>query len=160
MEARIDFKKAMPEVRKIYEAMLGVEGALNAGPLTTKLLDLVRMRASQINGCAYCLDMHSKELRAHGETEQRIFCLEGWKECPFYSDKERAALAWTEAVTLLTKDYVPDEVYEKVRKQFTETELVYLTAAIGAINFWNRLNVSLRTVAGSYQSNQSQKSSG
>jgi len=160
MEARIDFKKVMHDVRKVYEAMLGVEGALNAGPLPTKLLDLVRMRASQINGCAYCLDMHSKELRAHGETEQRIYCLNGWEECPFYSDKERAALAWTEAVTLVTEGHVPDEVYEKVRKQFTDIELVYLTAAIGAINLWNRLNVGLRTVAGGYQPNQSQKSSG
>ena len=139
--------------------MLAVENAINAGSLSVSLLDLVRMRASQINGCAYCLDMHSKDLRAHGESEQRIYCLAGWEECPFYSEQERAALAWTEAVTLLTEGHVPGEVYEKVRKQFTETELVYLTSAIAAINFWNRLNVSFRTVAGSYQPPSASKNS-
>jgi AhpD family alkylhydroperoxidase len=161
MEARIDFKKVIPEARKLYEAMLGVESAINGGGLDIALLDLVRMRASQINGCAYCLDMHSKDLRALGEPEQRIYCLPAWEESPFYSAKEKAALAWTEAVTLLTEGHVPDEVYEKVRTQFSESEIVYLTAAIGAINLWNRLNVSLRTVPGSYQSpHASRKSDG
>jgi AhpD family alkylhydroperoxidase len=151
MEPRIDFRKALRETHQVYNAMLGVESAINAGSLNASLLDLVRMRASQINGCAYCLDMHSKDLRAHGETEQRIYCLEAWDETPFYSEKERAALAWTEAVTRLTQGHVPDEVYETVRRQFTESEIVYLTAAIAAINFWNRLNVSFRTVPGNYR---------
>jgi AhpD family alkylhydroperoxidase len=131
--------------------MLAVEAAINAGGLESSLLNLVRMRASQINGCAYCLDMHSKDLRAAGETEQRICCLEAWRETPFYSEPERAALAWTEAVTDLSHGHVADEVYEQVRQQFTETELIYLTAAIAAINFWNRLNISFRTVPGTYK---------
>jgi AhpD family alkylhydroperoxidase len=151
MKPRIDLRKQTPKVRKIVEAMLGVEGAINAGGLEAGLLNLVRMRASQINGCAYCLDMHSKELRAAGETEQRIYCLNAWEETPFFNDQERAALAWTEAVTDLRDGHVSDQVYEHVRGHFTEEELEVLTAAIAAINLWNRLNISLRTVPGSYR---------
>jgi AhpD family alkylhydroperoxidase len=131
--------------------MLGVENTINAAGLDGSLLNLVRMRASQINGCAYCLDMHAKDLLSAGETEQRIYCLEAWRETPFYTERERAALAWTEAVTDLSRGHVADEVYEQARQQFAETELVYLTAAIAAINFWNRLNISFRTVPGTYQ---------
>ncbi|MFO0966637.1 MAG: carboxymuconolactone decarboxylase family protein [Gemmataceae bacterium] len=151
MKPRAELRNASPKVRKVYEAMIGVEGAINAGGLERSLLDLVRMRASQINGCAYCLDMHSKDLRAQGETEQRLYSLDAWTETPFFSDRERAALTWAEAVTNLSAGHVSDEVYEKVRDQFTEEELELLTAAIAGINFWNRLNVSFRTVPGDYR---------
>jgi len=119
--------------------------------LDHSLLELVKLRASQINGCAHCIDMHTKELRADGESEQRLYLLNAWRESPFYSDRERAALAWTEAVTLVADTQVPDEVYEEVRKQFTEEELVNLTLALVAINGANRLNIAFRTVPGSYQ---------
>ncbi len=150
MEARIELRKVSPKVRKVYQAMIGVENAIQAGGLESSLLNLVRMRASQINGCAYCLDMHAKDLRAAGETEQRIYSLDAWRETPYYNARERAALAWAEAVTELGDGHVSDEVYEQVRQQFTEEEIALLTAAIAAINFWNRLNVSLRTVPGGY----------
>jgi AhpD family alkylhydroperoxidase len=119
--------------------------------LEEPLLDLINLRASQINGCAYCLDMHWKDLRAIGENEQRLYSLDAWRESPFYSDRERAALEWTEAVTLITNGHVPDEVYEEVRPHFSEKELSDLTLAIVAINGWNRLNISARTVPGAYQ---------
>ena len=119
--------------------------------LDHSLLELVKLRASQINGCAHCIDMHTKELRADGESEQRLYLLNAWRESPFYSDRERAALAWTEAVTLVADTQVPDEVYEEVRKQFTEEELVNLTLALVAINGANRLNIAFRTVPGSNQ---------
>jgi len=119
--------------------------------LDHSLLELVKLRASQINGCAHCIDMHTKELRADGESEQRLYLLDAWRESPFYSDRERAALAWTEAVTLVADDHVPDEVYDEARKQFTEEELVNLTLALVAINAANRLNIAFRTVPGSYQ---------
>ena len=151
MEARVDLRKASSKVRKVYEAMLGVENAIKAGGLETSLLDLARMRASQINGCAYCLDMHAKDLRAAGESEQRIYSLDAWRETPFYNAREQAALAWAEAVTDISDGHAPDEVYEQVRQQFTEEEVELLTAAIAAINFWNRLNISLRTVPGDYR---------
>jgi AhpD family alkylhydroperoxidase len=109
------------------------------------------MRVSQINGCAFCLDMHSKDLRAAGETEQRLYLLSAWREVSFYTEKERAALEWAEAVTLLTNREVPDEVYEIARAQFSEEELIDLTLAVAAINSWNRINVSFRTPAGGYQ---------
>jgi len=117
------------------------------------LQDLVKIRASQINGCAYCIDMHTKDARARGETEQRIYELSAWRETPFYTDRERAALAWTEAVTLVSQTHVPDEVYEEVRGHFTEEELVNLTMVIVTINGYNRLAVSFRQVPGTYQSN-------
>src|SRR5205823_10591156 len=110
-----------------------------------KLLDLVRMRASQINGCAYCLDMHSKDARANGETEQRLYGLDAWRETPYYSARERAALEWTEALTLVSESHVPDEVYEGVREQFSEEELGHLSLAIVGINGWNRLTIAART---------------
>jgi AhpD family alkylhydroperoxidase len=119
--------------------------------LEKQLLELAKLRASQINGCAYCVDMHSKDLRALGETEQRLYAVVVWREAPFFSNRERAALAWTEAVTLVSETGVPDNVYENARSQFSEKELVDLTMAIIAINGWNRLAVSFRAIAGSYQ---------
>ncbi len=149
MEPRIDYRSAAP--KEALQAMYGLEQAVRKSGLETKLLELVRMRASQINGCAYCLDMHSKDARAEGETEQRLYALNAWRETPFYTDRERAALEWTEAVTLVSRDQVPDDVYERVRKQFSEAELVMLTLAVVAINGWNRLAISFRAVPGTYQ---------
>src|SRR5512141_3139370 len=118
-------------------AMLGLQREVEAGGLEHTLLELVKIRASQINGCAYCIDMHTKDARAIGETEQRIYALNAWRETPFYSDKERAALEWAEAVTLVANTHVPDEVYERVRQHFEEQEIVALTFALVAINGWN-----------------------
>lgn len=134
--------------------MMGLEKYLHGSGMDSKLLDLVRMRVSQINGCAYCLDMHSKELRAAGETEQRLYQLDAWRETPFFNDKERAALAWAETVTLLPDRSVPDEVFEQARAHFSEQELVDLTLAVVAINGWNRLNIAFRTAPGSYRAGQ------
>ena len=147
MKARIDLMHVNPGV---VQSLLGLERQVSKARFDRKLLDLVRMRASQINGCAYCLDMHSKDARANGETEQRLYGLEAWRETPYYSSRERAALEWTEALTLVSETRVPDEVYERVREQFPEDELVHLSLAIVAINGWNRLNVSARTVPGDY----------
>ena len=148
MEPRISYGKVAPGA---YKAMMGLETYTNNCGLERSLLDLVRLRASQINGCAYCIDMHSKDLRAEGESEQRLYLLHAWRESPFYTDRERAALAWTEAVTLVTNGHAPNDVYEQARQQFSEEELVNLTLAIVAINGWNRLNISFRAVPGSYQ---------
>ena len=148
MKARLDFRKASPQGEK---AMVGLHMFVRNCGLDHSLLELVKLRASQINGCAHCIDMHTKELRADGESEQRLYLLNAWRESPFYSDRERAALAWTEAVTLVANDHVPDEVYDEARKQFTEEELVNLTLALVAINAANRLNIAFRTVPGSYQ---------
>ena len=149
MEHRIDSSKADP---KAIHAMLGLEHYIHESGLEGSLLELVKMRASQINGCAYCLDMHSKDARAAGETEQRLYVLNAWREAPFYSDRERAALAWTEAVTLISVGGVSDELFATTREQFSESELVALTMAIVAINGWNRLAISLRgSEVGSYQ---------
>lgn len=145
---RINFKELVPGA---YRAMLALETYVHQTGLETSLLELVKMRASQINGCAYCLDMHSKDARAAGETEHRLYLLSAWREAPFYSDRERAALAWTEAVTLVSDTHVPDEVYEFARRRFSEVELVNLTMAIVAINGWNRLEISFRGIAGSYK---------
>src|SRR5499426_408217 len=147
MDARINLRHVNPGV---MQAMLGLERQVRAGGLDGKLLDLVRMRASQINGCACCLDIHSKDARANGETEQRLYGLNAWRETPYYSPRERAALEWTEALTLVAETHAPDDVYERVREQFSEDELVHLTLAIVAINGWNRLNVAARTVPGDY----------
>ena len=147
MKARIDLMHVNPGV---VQAMLGLERQIRKGGLDNRLLDLVRMRTSQINGCAYCLDMHSKDARAAGETEQRLYGLNAWRETPYYSERERAALEWTEAVTLVATGHAPDEVFERVREQFSEDELVHLTLAIVAINGWNRLNIAARTVPGDY----------
>jgi AhpD family alkylhydroperoxidase len=132
-------------------AMFGLEEYLAKCGLEPSLLHLLKFRVSQINGCAYCLDMHSKDLRAGGETEQRLYLLDAWRESPFYTERERAALAWAEAVTLITEGHVPDEVYELARAQFSEEELVNLTLAVVTINGWNRLNIAFRTTPGSYQ---------
>ena len=147
MKARIDLMHVNPG---IIQSMLGLERQVHQARFDSKLLDLVRMRASQINGCAYCLDMHSKDARANGETEQRLYGLEAWRETPYYSERERAALEWTEALTLVAGAGVPDDVYERVREQFSENELVHLSLAIVAINGWNRLNVAARTIPGDY----------
>ena len=147
MKARIDFMHVNPG---IIQAMLGLERQIHKAGFDSTLVDLVRMRASQINGCAYCLDMHSKDARANGETEQRLHGLVAWRETPYFSARERAALEWTEALTLVAETHVPDDVYERVREQFTEDELVHLSLAIVAINGWNRLNVAARTVPGDY----------
>jgi len=147
MKARIDLMQVNPGVMK---AMLGLERQVRQAGLDQGLLDLVRMRASQINGCAYCLDMHSKDARAKGETEQRLYSLEAWRETPYYSARERAALEWTEALTLVADTRVPDDVYERVREQFSEDEMLHLSLAIVAINGWNRLNIAARTVPGDY----------
>jgi AhpD family alkylhydroperoxidase len=133
------------------QAMRGLEDYVHSTDLEPSLLELVKMRASQINGCAYCLDMHSKDARAAGESEQRLYTLTAWRETPFFSERERAALAWTEAVTLISVDQVPDAVFEQAREQFSEQELVNLTMAIIAINGWNRLAISFRTVPGTYK---------
>jgi AhpD family alkylhydroperoxidase len=147
MKARIDVMHVNPG---IIHAMLGLERQVQKAGLDSKLLDLVRMRASQINGCAYCLDMHSKDARAAGETEQRLYGLEAWRETPYYSARERAALEWTEALTLVAQTHAPDDVYERVRAQFSEDELIHLTLAIVAIYGWNRINIAARTVPGDY----------
>ena len=133
------------------QAMFGLENYLAACGLEASLLHLLKFRVSQINGCAYCLDMHSKDLRAAGEIEQRLYVLDAWRESPFYTERERAALAWAEAVTLVTEGHVPDEVYEQARAQFGEEELVNLTLAVVAINSWNRLSIAFRVTPGSYQ---------
>jgi len=147
METRIDPRKTAPEV---YRAMLALESAVKSSDLDSKLLDLIRLRASQVNGCAYCIDMHSKDLRAAGEREERIYLLEAWREAPFYSDRERAALAWTEAITLIAEGHAPDEVYDEVRRHFSDNELANLTLAIVTINGWNRFGIAFRAPAGHY----------
>jgi AhpD family alkylhydroperoxidase len=147
MKARIDLMRVNPGV---IQAMLGLERQVRKAGLDRKLLDLVRMRASQINHCAYCLDMHSKDARANGETEQRLYGLNAWRDTPYYSPRERAALEWTEALTLVAEEEVSDEVYERVREHFSEDEIVHLSLAIVAINGFNRLNAAARTVPGDY----------
>ena len=147
MKARIDLMHLNPGV---IQAMLGLERQVQRAGLDTTLLDLVRMRASQINGCSCCLDIHSKDARANGETEQRLYGLTAWRETPYYSASERAALEWTEVLTLVSETHVPDEVYERVRAQFSDDELLHLTLAIVSINGWNRLNAAARTVPGDY----------
>ena len=148
MQARMDFRKASPDGAK---ALGQLHAFLHQCGLERPLLELVKLRASQINGCAHCIDMHTKELRAEGEREQRLYLLNAWQESPFYSERERAALAWTEAVTLVAQGHVPDEVYAQARAQFDERELANLTLAVVAINGANRLNVAFRTVPGSHR---------
>ena len=148
MKARLDFRKVSPQGEK---AMMGLHMFVRNCGLDHSLLELIKLRASQINGCAHCIDMHTKELRADGETEQRLYLLDAWRESPFYSERERAALAWTEALTLITDGHVPDNVYETARAQFDERELADLSLAIVAINGANRLNIAFRTVPGSYR---------
>jgi AhpD family alkylhydroperoxidase len=148
MKARINWWQVAPDAPKAQYAV--EQYARNSG-LEKKLLELVKLRVSQINRCAYCIDMHWKDLRAEGETEQRLYGLNAWRESPYYTDRERAALAWAEAVTVITEGFVPDQVYDVARSQFSERELVDLTMAIVAINGWNRLSVSFRTPAGGYK---------
>jgi AhpD family alkylhydroperoxidase len=148
MQERINSARVAPGG---YKAMLGLEQYLHQSSLDEKLLLLIKLRASQINGCAYCIDMHWKDARALGETEQRLYGLDAWGESPYYTDKERAALEWTEAVTLITQGHVSDEVYERVKPHFSEQELADLTLAIATINAWNRLAISARTPAGHYR---------
>ena len=148
MKPRLEFAKVAPGAR---DAMLGVERYVHGAGLEPALLELVKIRASQINGCAWCLDMHTKDARARGEREQRLYAVAAWHEAPFFTDRERTALAWTEAVTLVATTHVPDDVYAVARAQFGEKELVDLTLAVIAINGWNRLNVAFRTVAGTYK---------
>ena len=146
MKARIDLMHVNPGM---VQAMLGLERQVRKAGLDHRLLDLVRMRASQINGCAYCLDMHSKDARANGETEQRLYGLDAWRETPYYSDRERAALEWTEALTLVANACSRRSVRARA-EQFSEDELAHLSLAIVAINGWNRLNIAARTVPGDY----------
>ncbi|HKW52854.1 MAG TPA: carboxymuconolactone decarboxylase family protein [Stellaceae bacterium] len=149
MKELLNYAKASPAAVK---AFLGVETYVRGSGLDAALLELVKMRASQINGCAYCLDMHSKDARAAGESEQRLYALSAWHEAPFYSRRERAALAWTEAVTRLAEGPVPEAVYGELCEQFSEKEAVDLTMAVIAINGWNRLAATFRSpLAGSYQ---------
>ena len=150
MQERFQYSKAYPEA---YKAMLALSQAVEKTGLTPQLINLVNYRVSQLNGCAFCLDMHSKDLRARGETEQRMYMISAWREVPhLYNDRERAALAWAEAVTQLEDGQVQDEVYEIARQEFSQAELVQLTLAIVAINGWNRFNVAFRTPAGNYKS--------
>jgi len=128
-----------------YEAVRGVEAYIRRCGLEHSLIELVDMRASQINGCAFCLDMHSKDARRNGETEQRLYLLNGWRDSSLYTDRERAALAWTEALTIVADTHAPDDVYGQVRAQFADAELVNLTTLIGLINLWNRLMIGFRT---------------
>jgi AhpD family alkylhydroperoxidase len=148
MQSRLEFQKVAPEA---FRAMLSFQSHVNNSGLEPALMELVKIRASQINGCAWCIDMHTKDARAEGESEQRIYALSAWRETPFFSGRERAALAWTEALTLISETHAPDDVYEGVRQQFTEVELVALTMAIVAINGWNRILIGFRAVPGAYQ---------
>jgi AhpD family alkylhydroperoxidase len=151
MEQRIN---SIEKAGGALKTMFAFTGYLAKSSIEKKLQHLVEFRVSQINGCAYCLDMHSKDLRAEGETEQRLYMISAWRESPVYSDRERAALAWAEAVTVLGDGHVSDEVYNEARKQFSEQELIDLTMCVVAINGWNRLNIAFRTEAGTYQPGQ------
>ncbi|MEO8677623.1 MAG: carboxymuconolactone decarboxylase family protein [Vicinamibacterales bacterium] len=134
-----------------YTAMGALEDYLNGCGIEHALIHLIKLRASQVNGCAYCLDMHWKDLEALGEKAQRLYSLDAWRECPYYTDRERAALAWTEAVTLVTSGHVPDAVYDEVRPHFSDKELADLTLAVSTINAWNRLAIASRTLPGTYR---------
>jgi AhpD family alkylhydroperoxidase len=148
MAVRLNYAKAFPEgVHQLREW----GRAINESGLEAPLIELVKMRASQLNGCAFCLDMHSKDARAAGETEQRLYVLPAWRETDFYTPRERAALAWTEAITNIQSGHASDAVYEEVRKEFSEAELVRLTMAITNINAWNRIAIGFRSEAGTYQ---------
>jgi AhpD family alkylhydroperoxidase len=155
MQARFQYGKAYPDA---YRAMLALSQAVEKTGLSRQLIDLVSYRVSQLNGCAFCLDMHSKDLRAHGETEQRLYMINAWRELPhMFSSRERAALAWAEAVTRLEDQQVPDGVYDAACQELSEAELTQLTLAIVAINGWNRFNVAFQTPAGNYKSTVARK---
>ena len=146
---RIDYRSVFPQA---LHAMSGLEAAVHESSLEPQLLELVKMRASQLNGCAYCLDMHSKDARANGEHEQRLYLLSAWREAPFYSDRERAALAWCDTLTLIASSGAPDATFDELALQFDEEEIVALTLAIVAINGWNRFAIGLRSTVGRYTS--------
>jgi AhpD family alkylhydroperoxidase len=148
MAPRIDYTKVGSGALR---AMYGLEKYLAESSIEKPLRELIKVRASQINGCAYCIDMHWKDARAGGETEQRLYGLVAWREAPYYSERERAALAWTEELTLIAEHHVSDKLYEQTRRQFSEQELVDLTLAVVTINAWNRIAISFRSEAGSYQ---------
>ena len=149
MQPRIDFtQKAAAGAVK---AMMGLEIYLRHSGLEESLLHLIKTRVSQINGCAYCIDMHTKDARASGDTEQRLYALNAWRETPFFSERERAALEWAETLTLISTNHVPDELYERVREHFSEEELISLTLGVVAINGWNRIAIPFRSVPGTYQ---------
>lgn len=148
MAQRIDLEKSAPDV---FKRMLGFEALLKRGRIDSKLQELVKIRVSQINGCAYCLDMHTKDARQAGETEQRLYCLSAWRESPFYSERERAALLWAERLTRISEYEISDELFDQVRTHFDEEELVYLTMMINMINSWNRFAISFQNDVGSYQ---------
>jgi AhpD family alkylhydroperoxidase len=148
MQPRIEYRKFAQEPLK---SMLAIEKYIAECGLDPKLVHLMKMRASQINGCAYCLDMHSLDARAAGESEQRLYTLEAWRETPFFTDPERAALGWTEAVTLIAQTHAPNDAYEALQAHFSEKEIVDLTLVVGAINLWNRLAISMRAVPGHYR---------
>src|SRR3974390_1039002 len=141
MKPRMNFYQAAPDTMK---ALMAVETQVQSSGLEQSLIELVKTRASQINGCAYCINMHTQDARKRGETEQRLYLLNAWREAPLYSNRERAALAWTEAVTLISETHAPDHVYDEVRKHFSEAETVNLTMLIATINAWNRLAISFR----------------
>jgi AhpD family alkylhydroperoxidase len=143
MNPRMNFYRAAPDTIK---ALMALESQVQSSGLEQSLIELVKTRASQINGCAYCIDMHTKDARKHGETEQRLYLLNAWREAPVYTDRERAALAWTEAVKLISETHAPDDVYSEVRAHFSEAETVNLTMLIATINSWNRLAISFRAV--------------
>jgi AhpD family alkylhydroperoxidase len=143
MHQRIDVTKVNPAA---YKAVAALQSYVDQSGLDAKLRELIKIRASQINGCAYCLAMHTRDARKIGESDERMYLLDAWREAPIYTARERAALAWTEAVTLISQTHAPDDVYDELRKQFSEKEIVDLTAAIAAINTWNRLAIALRAV--------------
>jgi AhpD family alkylhydroperoxidase len=143
MQARLNAFQAAPDLMK---AVLALSEASKASSIETAIRELVKIRASQINGCAFCLEMHTREARALGETEERIYLVSGWRESPLYTERERAALAWTEALTLVAETHAPDDVYAEARKQFSDQELTELTVAIGLINLWNRIQVGFRAI--------------
>ena len=148
METRIHTARVNPDADKL---MYGFAEYLATSTLDKKLVDLIHLRVSQINGCAFCIDMHWKDLKAEGETDQRLYSLDAWRETTFYSERERAALAWAEATTNIQEGHVPDDVFNRAHEQFSDEELANLTLAVVAINGWNRLNVAFRTVPGAYQ---------
>lgn len=152
MEQRIHYGKAAPAALK---GLLELENYLKSSGLEVNLLHMIKLRASQINGCAYCIDMHWKDARAAGESEQRLYGLDAWEESPYYSDRERAALRWTESTTNITQGHVPDEVFVDVREFFSEKEIVDLTLASAAINAWNRIAIAMRATPGKYQASHS-----
>jgi AhpD family alkylhydroperoxidase len=143
MKPRMNYFQAAPDTLK---ALLALEAQIQSSGLEQSLIELVKTRASQINGCAYCINMHTQDARRHGETEARLYLLSAWRESPVYTERERAALAWTEAVTLISETHAPDDLYEDVREQFSESETVNLTMLIATINAWNRLAISFRAV--------------